>query len=438
MSNATCISVNVSIDNQLFDNADFGSDVTFLGYDLVVINIENVIADYAFSTDIETNFLIIEEGQHYKFKRDYGRRIQEFKELYERGKCVVLLNPKNTKCHVFNSRSPAEYDDYDLLKLFPIRNIKQVIAKGNNIEKVGNSVVEEYWEKNRHWLEYSSYFEGKFKHPLFCIRGTDKVVGFYELYANGVFLCLPSTIEVDQRDVKEKAEIRERFTESLIQLYEKAQNLAGDFNIPSWAKSYLLPEEESKKSRIAQIELELERLGSDLKELQSFKTIFTSSGKVLENTVKSILSEIGFACEESKKKRHDLIITYEDKTAVVEVKGLTKSAAEKDVAQLEKWVGEYYAETRVVPKGLLVVNVYRDKELQDRTDEAFPNQMIDYSKTRNHCLLTTIQLLNIFYDVQKNPEKKDSLIKRIFDTAGVFESHEDWSKCIRHVEHKQL
>ena len=52
--------------------------------------------------------------------------------------------------------------------------------------------------------------------------------------------------------------------------------------------------------------------------------------------------------------RDDLILQYNDRIAVVEIKGvLRKSAAERHAAQLEKWVSSYFSDKGIRPKGIL-------------------------------------------------------------------------------------
>jgi len=61
-----------------------------------------------------------------------------------------------------------------------------------------------------------------------------------------------------------------------------------------------------------------------------------------------------------------LILDYKGKIAVVEVKGLGKSAAENNAAQLEKWVSEYYLTKGIKPKGILIVNAYKDVPFKEQ------------------------------------------------------------------------
>lgn len=164
--------------------------------------------------------------------------------------------------------------------------------------------------------------------------------------------------------------------------------------------------------------------------LQEYKILFSGTGRALEVNVGKVLSELGFEVAEGLPGRDDLILKYKDKVAVVEVKGVSKSAAEKHAAQLEKWVSEYFSSCGVMPKGILIVNAFKDIPLADRTEDPFPSQMITYSKNRNHCLLTGIQLLGICLFCKANPDKSDEIIERLFNTDGLIMEYSDWTNFV--------
>jgi hypothetical protein len=146
--------------------------------------------------------------------------------------------------------------------------------------------------------------------------------------------------------------------------------------------------------------------------------------------VGKIFKQLGFLVTEGLPGRDGLILKYKDKVAVVEVKGVTKSAAEKHAAQLEKWVSEYYSTYDIRPKGILVVNAFKDTPLINREEQTFPDQMISYCRGRNHCLLSGVQLLGIFLYCLCNHTMVDNIIEQIFSTDGVLDGFNNWKDFI--------
>ena len=128
--------------------------------------------------------------------------------------------------------------------------------------------------------------------------------------------------------------------------------------------------------------------------------------------------------------RDDLIIKYNEKIAVIEVKGVSKSAAEKHVTQLEKWVSEYHLKNEIKAKGILVINAFKDVPLSERKEKPFPDQMLPYSQKREHCLITGLQLLGLYLDCVNNLSKKEKMINLLFETNGIFKEYEDWENFL--------
>jgi len=94
-------------------------------------------------------------------------------------------------------------------------------------------------------------------------------------------------------------------------------------------------------------------------------------------------------------------------------------------------VSEYYLENNEVKaKGILVVNAFKDTPLKDRKEAPFPDQMLPYAQTREHCLMTGLQLLGLYLNCRDNDEKKHIMIERIFATNGIFSEYQDWASFI--------
>lgn len=74
----------------------------------------------------------------------------------------------------------------------------------------------------------------------------------------------------------------------------------------------------------------------------------------------------------------------------------------------------------------MLVNAFKDMSLKDRPADTFPHQMLKFSEQREHCLMSTLQLLGIFYYSKNNPEKKKEVIKGIFDTVGIYVGFTKW------------
>ena len=121
-----------------------------------------------------------------------------------------------------------------------------------------------------------------------------------------------------------------------------------------------------------------------------------------------------------------MVVEFEGKYAVVEVKGKKGSAAESDAAQLEKWVAGSKEEKGKDAKGILFVNAYSETPLADRTEPVFPQQMLKYSTQREHCLMSTLQLLGLLLEARAHPDRRVDLVSSLFSTVGVYQQFANW------------
>ena len=126
--------------------------------------------------------------------------------------------------------------------------------------------------------------------------------------------------------------------------------------------------------------------------------------------------------------RTDRIIQWRGKVAVLEVKGLTKSAKESDAAQLEKWVSEYTMQNESVPKGILLVNGWRRSCWTSVTRRSFRRKWFRTQRADPTQLVAASQLLTAWLTCTSKA-KKATFLKAMFENTGVLEGW-DWHDAI--------
>lgn len=424
-------------DRDNIENIKFGDDVSFLDYDMIVLDLTYVLNDYqAVDSNIKTHqgYKLLNDDDSEKITQDINRRKYEISEMLKLGRPIILFTPKDIKCYIqkLNKITHEKYHLVSLLSTLPIE-VSVVNSYGNNISFIGDEIFSSYWSINKKHLCYDAYFNEPMGKSIFVIKGTDKVIGSWTVIENGLFLILPAYYDENSDRDSER-----EFFESLINITNELKRQLGDYTLPEWSGKYLLPFEDKKRRELKELEKKKEALERKNKETNEVyleliknKILFTGTGKVLEKKVEQIFSDIGFEVIEPLPNRDDLILKYKDKIAVVEIKGVTKSAAEKHATQLEKWISNYFEENSTMPKGILVVNSYKDIPLKDRIEDTFPVQMLDYSNRRGHCLITGVQLLGLYLKFFENKDNKDDLINSLFDTIGLYEGFKDWSNYIK-------
>ncbi|MBK8605897.1 MAG: hypothetical protein IPN82_03405 [Chitinophagaceae bacterium] len=396
---------------QSFDSTtkiDYLSDKTFIEYDMLIIDID-----------------FMTYGHNVHSKRLYDKRKSELAEFLQFKKTpLILLSPSPRSIQFSNGTRNASFP---LCSLLPIPEFETQSQSGEKIIIKGNTSFTNFFKKYNGIFNYNVIFTTYSGIDTLEVPLTQKVISFY----NDTSIFLP-------RIFKKITKEEEGFF--LKDLFETARNVI-EINKPSlpiWADSIFLPGERKIKdeiietmNEISKLNLKLEEKSKNASNYNDKKRLITGTGNELEFEIENIFRKIDIEILESDRNRDDLIIKYNNRVAVVEIKGVSGSSAEKHAAQLEKWVASYYDKTEVKAKGILIVNAFKDLKIEERSDSPFPDQMVsEYSIPRGHCLITSLQLLGIYYAIIENPSKRDELINSLFDTIGVYKEFNDWSKFI--------
>lgn len=409
----------------------YASGLSLLGFESVIWRPSDLFLSYYDEFTLEQyGYPILDISVSRKLHRDIERRKKEMLALLEKGRTIFIIAPKPDICLVSSSNQEG-FNEVSIADTLPI-GVNFEHTEGSNLEFKGDEPFKSFFETNKNHMKYYASIhlpEGK---PFLYIKDSDAVVGTYTNFLNGKLVFIPDYIDSYVAE--------DEFIKSILQLNEDFKKDLEIEKLPEWSQNYILPNELEEIVRLFDIQQQIESLMSRsdkqkelIKTIETYKVLFTGTGKPLEQIVGKVLVELGFEVTEGLPGRDDLILRYNDKVAVVEVKGVGKSAAEKHAAQLEKWVSGYIEKFGVNPKGMLIVNSFCNLPLHERVEDTFPNQMLSYSERRDHALISTLQLLGAYLDVKKNPDIKEKIIEDLFSTNGKYESYTNWLEFIDHT-----
>jgi hypothetical protein len=391
---------------------NFNSNETLLDYDALFIDLNFIVEN------------ITHEHGNYHFYEKRKKDLIEFLHFKQIPILYFIPDPILKDTYLWNDREKIIVD-YDFFA--PIPNINIQTETGKKIEPVPHTLLYDFVTKYREKFHYKSYFTNNYGTSIAETPHLKKVLAFYT--NESIFLPRVHNIE-------SKIQLQE-FLDELVEFAKQVNRTSQPNPLPEWASNFYLPKEKVLNSeirdaeeQITAINQKLERLQMESQSYQLKKRLFTASGNDLENEVEAIFKELGVEILEADRNRDDLIIKFKELVAVVEIKGVNNSAAEKHAAQLEKWTANYFEKTGISPKGILIVNTFRETELPGRTQPSFPDQMLKYSTQREHCLITSMQLLGLYYEALANPGKKEELVASLFNTVGIYAGFQDWKTYI--------
>lgn len=436
-----------SLEYNGFQEVLFSTSVSLLDYDAVVVDVgflaENCYGERAGRYE---NKLRLSDYNSSQIVEDFPRIKEQIVELLKQGRNIFLLMGENESCFVYtgekqysgtgkNARQTNIVRELDTYSFLPI-SIHATRAYGKKVSICCNAPYRDFLKQTADLCQYASYFSVKEPITVLAnIKGTDKAVAAVIPYEKGKIVCLPQPLyEPDYNNFEEWKKAGVQYLDCLFELNNRLSVSDEDFSLPQWASEMCILEEEEERAKQEKIERAIEELQNKLAdqkrridEIQQYKLLLTASGNLLEEITKRVLGELGFSILTTEKGRSDIIAKYGDIGIVAEIKGVSKSAAEKHAAQLEKWVSQFIEENESIPKALLIVNGFCDIPVTDRTEEVFPHQMLKYSEARGHILITTTQLLCLYIEVQRDPTCKADRIDELLSSVGKYERYQDIS-----------
>lgn len=381
----------------------FISTKTLLEYDMVILDFE-----------------YITRGSSNTHTPQYERRKKQLAEFVQfKNIPLVFFTPHEDYFYTAGGRKSLDF-------LAPIPKFEIQREEGTQVSVKTNTPFYEFLTKYKEHIHYVAYFTSRPGQIIVETPLTKHPLGFWDMNC----VILPRFKNIT----------KEKESEVLKDLYsalKKSRSSQPKAALPEWTAKFLLPNEEKLSQEIHQLNTEIEALKVELQNkknmrdaLANRKLLFTGTGVELEQEVETVLREIGFEVLEAEDNREDLIVKYEEKFAVIEVKGVSGTSAERHAAQLEKWSAEFFERTGNKPKPILIVNAFKDLPLNERTEDTFPNQMLKYSESRDHCLMSTLQLLFIYFSINEDKNTKKDLIEKMLSTVGVFQEFKEWNSFI--------
>ena len=419
----------------------FNTPVSILDYDAVIISTSWLVATYS-APETFQGLPLFSRAASVRILSDFKRIKNELITFLESGRNVFVLLGRNEDHYIYtgetqysgsgkNATQKNVVDKFDPLSFLPVK-VQLEYASGDRISADCGYPFKDFFSVQKDNIYYSAYFATAVGTPIARIAKTDRIVASVVEYGKGNIVFLPDA--VDESNFKTSTAWKKegaKYLNSLFELDHKL-NSPDEYTLPEWTKTIYVPGEkaiaekaEKARSKIEAIKKALEKSLSELEETQKLKVLLSGTGTLLENTVKDILSRIGFSVSPAQPGRADICAYYNEQPIVCEVKGLTKSAGEKNAAQLEKWAALFYEEHDCSSKPILIVNAFKDLPLMERNEDAFPPQMLPYATSRGHCLMTTTQLLCMYIDILSDPSKADSIISNLLNTVGVFDKYQD-------------
>ena len=446
------------------ERSEFKGDLSVFDFDVVMWDPAGSLSSYTnYYQSTYKGVPSLGDDESVRAQADIERRRSEFLEFVNAGRTLIVIGRPPQECYVATGRkkysgtgknriSTRLVAPIDLLDALPLDVDPQFeVARGNRIDVSGDGPIASVLRKYREFMTYETVISGFPGAALARVTGTDRMIAGIHRFGNaGHLIILPSPdfqlkpeddedveleVEVDSDEVERWTEEAPEFQTDLLAAVEQLGSAVS--SRPAWTERFSTAEQQRIRTELVeqfrQVEVartKLSALQGRREEAESRDQLYLGTGRALELEVKAVFEVLGGTVTEPPPGRDDWRVAFAEGQAVVEVKGLTKSAAEKHAAQLEKWVAGLLEGTGEQFKGILVVNTYRETPLDKRTKKSFPDQMVPYSTSRSHCLVTGLQLFLIRSEVENDPARAEHWRKQLLESSGIIEGADDWQSVI--------
>jgi len=425
------------------------SSIAYFDYDAVVIDSSYLTSEYA--TDIPgvyKNKRLLSQDASCKIVSDFALIREQLKEVLKQGKNVFVLLGTNESCFVYtgekqysgtgkNARQTNIVNEFDTYSFLPFK-VSVTHLYGESMEICCNSPYKDFFEKISDDFYYAAFFSNKTGKELVRIKGSTNIISSVVDYEKGKVIFLPKPYCRDNfYEEAEWEEYGKKYLDALFELDERLGVSIDDFSLPQWAEELSILNQEEEQKTLEKYELQLKEITNKIEKqkevlfnISKYKTMLTETGTQLENIVIQVIKELGFTLCETERGRSDVIAMFEKTDVVIEIKGVSKSAAEKHAAQLEKWVSQFMEEKGRQPKAILIVNGFCQKPLSERNEDVFPAQMLKYCEARGHALISTVQLLCMYIETKTNPTCSKERIQELLSTTGVYNRYNNFDEFL--------
>ncbi|MFE0729624.1 hypothetical protein ACFW2X_15500 [Streptomyces antibioticus] len=422
----------------------FASTVSCYDFDVVMWDIEGTFDYYNSICNKEQGLPALSDHQTRQFLEAVQRRRDEFEEILKLGRALVIF--PGSKREILHSTGERTYSGtgrnrVETRMVAPVSFHRALpfeleISPGRGVEvEALPGPFESLWRQTQGYWVYRGVLKEHPGSPVLKISQTNNTVGAYVKYKDGGLLAiLPEPYwdpnedqeEGDAESSPDATEDEHSSTPERLHAWLCSQMNEETEDAPTWVADFSFPEVRTLDAQLETLQGELKQLLEKIDKIKSaqaeeekWKRLLYSQGSALESEVERALEILGFEILPPVPGRADIRVKSGECRAVVEVKGISKSAAEKHAAQLEKWVSEEVIAEEPTPRAILIVNAWRGVKPTERTQPAFPDQMLSYSKSKDHCLVTSTQLLLMARTAMAHPAKAEAIRNELLTTVGV-------------------
>ncbi len=210
------------------------------------------------------------------------------------------------------------------------------------------------------------------------------------------------------------------------ELMIKMEELTQTMNL-TWTQDFSFPYVDSLKGehgqmmeQLRQMQLRISALDSRIRAIEGLKhVLLTGENDPLLAASQEVLSRLGWTVSPSRSNPGELWLSRGDQIdAIARVVRSPGAANRSEIAQLAESVIAFWDEYEIEPKGILLAQTWFSKTPAERTDPDFTPALQEFAGKKNLCLMSSLQLLGMYKDLEMGGMPVEEMRKRMLETNG--------------------
>jgi hypothetical protein len=209
-----------------------------------------------------------------------------------------------------------------------------------------------------------------------------------------------------------------------------AQNNQGAFhmtNVPEWCTQFsfsylddLKREQSTLAGQLHDIQAKLNTVESRIASVDQLKSaLLAGDPEVLRDACSTVLGRLGWTVSQSNTVDSELLLSNVTKPeSLARIVRSESHCNRSEVAQLAESAISFWDEHEVEPKGILLACTWSNVAPSSRNQQDFTDAVAEFARKKNLCLMTTLQLLGIYRDIELGVVAPDAIRQQMLDTNG--------------------
>ncbi len=203
--------------------------------------------------------------------------------------------------------------------------------------------------------------------------------------------------------------------------------IMSNLNVPDWCRQFsfsyldeLKKDQASLASQLQDIQARLNTVESRIASVEQLKcALLGGEGDPLKEACALVLSRLGWTINHSNAANNELLLLNVDHPdAIVRLVRSENHCDRSEVAQVAESAISFWERHDIEPKGVLIACTWTNVSPAHRSQKDFEDPVAEFARKKNLCLLSTVQLLGIYRDLELGTVNPDLVRKQILDTSG--------------------